>query len=80
MRPHTVVVYSRPGCHLCERLLEELAPLVRGRGRLELRDVDDDPHWRRAFGERIPVVEIDGRVTCELTLDTGAVLQALASN
>jgi hypothetical protein len=80
VRPHTVVVYSRSGCHLCERLLEELAPLVRGRASLELRDVDDDPRWRRELGERIPVVEIDGRVTCELTLDTGAVLQALASN
>jgi hypothetical protein len=53
---------------------------VRGRASLELRDVDDDPRWRRELGERIPVVEIDGRVTCELTLDTGAVLQALASN
>jgi hypothetical protein len=25
-------VYSRPGCHLCELLIDELLPLIRDRG------------------------------------------------
>jgi len=74
-----VAVYSRPGCHLCEHLLEDLVPLVRGRARLELRDIDTDPGWQREFGTRIPVVEIDGRLVCEHTLDAAAVLRALAA-
>jgi hypothetical protein len=74
-----VAVYGRPGCHLCEHLLEELAPLVRGRAHLEVRDVDADPSWRRELGTRIPVVEVDGRVICEHTLDRAALERALAA-
>lgn len=74
-----VQVYSRPGCHLCERLLEELLPLLRGRARLEVRDVDADPAWQRTFGTRIPVVEVDGQVICELKLDVAAVEAAVGS-
>lgn len=73
-----MIVYSRPGCHLCEHLLEELAPLIRGRARLDIRNVDVDPAWQRAFGTRIPVVEIDGRTICEYTLDPAALERALA--
>lgn len=73
-----IAVYSRPGCHLCERLLEELAPLVRDRARLEVRDIDTEPRWQREFGTRIPVVEIDGRVVCEYTLDATEIDRALA--
>lgn len=54
-------------------MLEELLPLLRGRARLEVRNVDADAAWQQAFGTRIPVVEIDGRVVCELKLDVQAV-------
>lgn len=74
-----VRVYSRPGCHLCELLIADLMPLLRGRARLALREVDDDPAWRECYGERIPVVEIGGDVICELRLDRAAVLEALAA-
>lgn len=72
-----VQVYSRPGCHLCELLLEELLPLLRGRVRLQVRNIDEDPALQQAFGARIPVVEIGGRVVCELKLDMDAVESAL---
>ncbi len=78
MTPSAVIVYSRPGCHLCEQLIEELAPLVRGRVRLEVRDIDGHAPWRRQFGTRIPVVEIGGRVICEYQLDREAVERALS--
>lgn len=77
MRPPVVIVYSRPGCHLCEHLLEELAPLVRGRASLEIRNIDDDAAWQREFGTRIPVVEIDGHTICQYTLDPAALERAL---
>ena len=72
-----IAVYTRPGCHLCELLLEELAPLVRERAVLETRDVDAREDWRHAFGVRIPVVEIEGSVVCEGRLDVPAVVGAL---
>lgn len=72
-------VYGRPGCHLCELMLEELVPLARGRARLVLRDVDDDPAWRAAYGERIPVLCLGGRELAVHRIDPGAVLRALAA-
>lgn len=70
-------VYSRQGCHLCELLIEELLQLLHRRHALEIRDIDSDTDWQRQFGERIPVVEIDGRVICEYRLDVAAVEKAL---
>lgn len=75
----TVRVYSRPGCHLCECLIEELLPLLAGRGELEVRDVDTDLDWRHRFGERVPVLTIDDRVVCCARLDRQAVEKALAA-
>ena len=56
-----VLMYTRQGCHLCEdawRLLVEL----RGRYDLELEsiDVDGDAELARLYGDRVPVLVIDG--------------------
>jgi hypothetical protein len=70
-----VVVYSRPGCHLCEEAIEALVRLHGEGYRFELHEVDiesDDLLLRRHL-ERIPVVEIDGIVASELVLDEAAV-------
>lgn len=75
----TVRVYSRPGCHLCERLIEELVPLLAGRGELEVRDVDTNGDWLEWFGQRVPVVTIDERVVCEALLDRQALERALSA-
>lgn len=66
-------VYSRRGCHLCEILVDELVPLVQGRLEIEVRDIDTREEWRRAFDVRIPVVEFEGRVICQYTLDREAI-------
>lgn len=72
-------VYGRPGCHLCEELVEALLPLARGRIGVEVVDVDERAEWRAAYGLRIPVVELDGRLLCEATLDSAAVDAAIAA-
>ena len=71
-------VYSRRGCHLCEHMLEELEPLLRGRAQLAVVDVDDRDEWRERFGDRVPVLEHDGAVICEFHLDRAAVTRALS--
>lgn len=75
----TARVYSRRGCHLCEHLIEELLPLLRGRCELEVLDVDANEGWRARLGDRVPVLEIGDRIVCEAHLDRQAVERALAS-
>jgi hypothetical protein len=70
-----VVVYSRPGCHLCEEAIARVIALHEDGYRFGLHEVDiesDDLLLRRHL-ERIPVVEIDGIVASELVLDEAAV-------
>jgi glutaredoxin len=70
-----VLVYSRPGCHLCEQAVEALVALHREGYRFELREIDIDGHelLLRRYLEKIPVVEIDGVAASELVLDEAAV-------
>lgn len=73
----TLHVYSRQGCHLCELLIEELLPLVRGRLATEVRDIDSRPDWRERFDVRVPVVEFEDKVISEYPLDHQAVATLL---
>ncbi len=68
-------VFSRRGCHLCEVLLDELLPLVRGVLQVEVRDIDARAEWRAAYTTRVPVVEFEGRVICEHRLDRAAIAE-----
>lgn len=69
----TIQVYSRPGCHLCEILVEALLPLIRGRLELEILDIDTCEKWRRRYGLRIPIVMFNGTEICQYTLDKDAI-------
>ena len=71
----TVIVYSRPGCHLCEEAIEALVALHEQGYRFELQEVDIESEelLLRRLLEKIPVVEIDGAVVSELILDEAAV-------
>ena len=54
-------VYGKPGCHLCDEV-RAVIDQVGGDRAFELEEVDItlDPRLNRRYGERIPVVEIDG--------------------
>ena len=69
-----VVVYSRPGCHLCEEALAAIVALHDEGRRFELREVDieSEEALLRSMLERIPVVEVDGEIVSELLLDVTA--------
>jgi glutaredoxin len=70
-----VTLYSRPDCHLCDEAREQLAEF----DDIELRelDIDADEELLSAYLERIPVVEIDGRIVSELVFDRDAFTEAL---
>ena len=72
-------VYSRQGCHLCEELIEELLPLVRGRLEVEVCDIDTREEWRRRYDTRVPVIEYDGELICQYHLDREALAGILGS-
>jgi hypothetical protein len=74
-----IYVYSRPGCHLCELLIEELMPLIEGRLELEVRDIDTRPEWKLRYGIRIPLVEYEGETVCQYHLDRAAIRAILDS-
>jgi hypothetical protein len=71
-------VYSRPGCHLCEQLVEDMLPIVRGHLQVEVVDIDSRFDWKKKFGIRIPVVEFRGQFVCQYTLDVAAIREILA--
>ena len=66
-----VVVYSRPGCHLCEEAIERIVALHERGYRFNLHEVDIESNdlLLRRYLERIPVVEVDGLEVSELILD-----------
>lgn len=73
-----VTLYGKPGCHLCEdarRAIER----VRVRRGFDLREVDItlDPALHREYGERIPVVTIDGVERFRFFVDEAALSRAL---
>jgi glutaredoxin len=57
----TVTLLSRPGCHLCEVARADLDRITGELGiALTETDVDTDPELRAEYGDRIPVILIDG--------------------
>jgi len=70
-------VYSRQGCHLCEVLIEQLLPLVRGSMAIEVRDIDSRAEWLAKYDLRVPVVEYQDALISEYPLDLGAITELL---
>ncbi len=66
-------VFSRPGCHLCEQLIEQLLPLVEGELKVEVVNIDADEDLISRFATRIPVVEFRSNEVCQYHLDVPAI-------
>jgi glutaredoxin len=73
-----VTLYGKPGCHLCEDA-REVVERVRARRQFELREVDVtlDPALHREYGERIPVLALDGEEVFEFHVEEGVLLERL---
>jgi Glutaredoxin-like domain (DUF836) len=73
------LLYSRPGCGLCEEMLAELAALPAAVGfPVDVVDVDGDSNARVRYGHKIPVLLLAGELVCHGHLDVEAVHKALA--
>jgi glutaredoxin len=65
-----VTLYGKPGCHLCDEARSVVATVRRERP-FELREVDvtTDPSLHKSYGERIPVVEVNGEEAFEYVVE-----------
>ncbi len=68
-----LVLYHRPGCHLCEQMLAALYVAYGDELEVQLVNVDTDPTLKARYGLRVPVLAGAGRDLCEVTLDEVAV-------
>ena len=65
-----VVLYSRPGCHLCEAARAVIdAERSRSSFLFDEIDIESDDELIREYGIRIPVVTVDGIERFEIAVD-----------
>jgi glutaredoxin len=75
-----VVLYGKPGCCLCDEAREAVTA-VRSAHSFELDEVDvsTDPDLHHRYGERIPVVVVDGEEVLEGHVDADELARRLQS-
>jgi glutaredoxin len=74
----TITLYGKPGCHLCEGARSVVQGVAAPRG-VEVVEVDVtlDPLLERRYGERIPVLVLDGEELFDLVVDGEALGERL---
>jgi glutaredoxin len=79
-RVRHVVMYSRPGCGLCDEARDVILA-ARARVPFDFDEVDitGDDALEREYGIRIPVVLIDGNELFETRIDERELRAAIAS-
>jgi glutaredoxin len=72
-----LILYSKPGCHLCEGLQEKLQQIHTLAFDLEIRDITTREEWFQAYQYEIPVLFLD-----RATADSGSpsLTSSLTSN
>ncbi len=75
-----VVLYGKPGCCLCDEARAAVAE-VRAHQPFELEEVDvsTDPELHHLYGERIPVLALDGDELFEFHVDADELARRLQS-
>ncbi|CAM3984442.1 glutaredoxin family protein [Corynebacterium frankenforstense] len=80
MNDHRVELMVRAGCGSCLRVLDQIRDVVAGAGAwLAVRDVDADPELAQEYGDRVPVVVLDGEEFAAWEVDNDELGRALLS-
>jgi len=75
-----VTLYTRQGCHLCDRAKQIIGAAQRhATFQFEEFDIDSDPNLLQLYNEEVPVIALDGVVTFRYVLTEDELLQELAS-
>jgi glutaredoxin len=76
-----VILYTRPGCHLCQEARQEmLAAGCADRYELEEVNIDDDPALIERYGQLIPVITINGVQVFKYRLTAAEFKKAVTSD
>ncbi|MGB3691931.1 MAG: glutaredoxin family protein [Spirulinaceae cyanobacterium] len=51
-----IILYSKPGCHLCVGLQEKLEQIEDLNFELQIRDITTSPEWFAAYQYEVPVL------------------------
>ena len=80
-KPH-VIVYSRPGCHLCDDAKLVITDSLANNNvfTFEEINIDNDPDLRLRYGFDIPVIVINGVEVFKHRLTSAEFEQALSSS
>jgi glutaredoxin len=73
-----VTLYGKPGCHLCDEARAVVTSL-RAEREFELEEIDIslDPMLERRYGERIPVLALNGEELFEFHVDPAELRERL---
>jgi Glutaredoxin-like domain (DUF836) len=73
-----LTLYGKPGCHLCDDARAVVREALAGRDvALSEVDVTLDPALERRYGERIPVLAVDGEELFDYVVDPDVLRERL---
>ena len=73
-----LMLYSRPGCHLCDEMKAVVEPVARQLGWIiEEIDISGDAALEAQFGSEIPVLFVNGRKAFKYRVSAGELRQRL---
>lgn len=76
-----MTLLTRPGCHLCDYAREALGRVATATGERWVEvNVADDPDWEAEYGDRIPVLLLDGREYDYFRVDEARLMRDLAAS
>lgn len=79
MDPITLSIVGKPDCHLCDDAKNVIDSVVKNFPEVVVEEVfvADNPLWSDIYGERIPVVLINGIEHTQWRVDAAALTEAL---
>jgi glutaredoxin len=72
-----VEVYTKPGCPLCDEMLDLFEEVHLPEGQPVLHNILEKDEWFDAYRYRVPVVVIDGQASLELRFTLEQLKKAL---
>jgi glutaredoxin len=76
-----LIIYSKPGCHLCEEMKAIVARLITSYQGVSLEEIDisADPELLDRYGLEIPVLLIEGKKVAKYRISEEELRRVLSS-
>jgi glutaredoxin len=77
-----LIIYTRPGCHLCDEMKATLHRVARASPEpvaIEEIDISADPELERQYGQEIPVLFVQGKKAAKYRITETELTRILVS-